>query len=167
MQCSNVEVQVYDGCNTDESLVGKADVVLLDVPCSGLGIMGKKRDIKYNVTAESIAELNVLQKEIVRASSKYVKDGGTLMYSTCTIQTAENEEMVRFISEELGFEPVSLADVLPEAVWLAKKEVKEAMAAAGKDAKCGLTEEQLNACIQFLPGYMESDGFFLAKFRKV
>jgi len=167
MQCDNVEVQVFDGSVTDEALLGKADVVLLDVPCSGLGIMGKKRDIKYNASPEGIAELNILQKEIVRASAGYVKTGGTLMYSTCTIHKSENEDMVRFISEELGFVPVSLAENLPEAVLVARQRAAEAMKAAGKDTVSGLSKEQMDACIQLLPGYMESDGFFLAKFRRL
>jgi len=167
MQCDNVEVQVFDGTQCDEALLGQADVVLLDVPCSGLGIIGKKRDIKYHAGPEGIAELNVLQKEIVRASAGYVKMGGILMYSTCTIHRSENEDMVRFISEELGFEPVSLKEILPEAVWAAKERIAEAMAAAGKDASLGLSKEQQDACIQLLPGFMEADGFFMAKFRKV
>ena len=58
---TNVTTEVFDGCTTDESLVGKADVVLLDVPCSGLGILGKKRDIKYRVTKEGLVSLGTLQ----------------------------------------------------------------------------------------------------------
>ena len=166
MKCTNVDVEVHDGRFTDESLVGKADVVLLDVPCSGLGIMGKKRDIKYHVTPESIRELNALQKEIVRASAQYVKPGGTLMYSTCTIHRAENEEMVRFISEELHFEPVEIKSCLPKEVWEAKENVEHCMNEARKDAVGGLTKEQRDACIQLLPGYMEADGFFMAKFKR-
>lgn len=165
MQCTNVEVQVYDGSQQDVSLAGKADVVLLDVPCSGLGIIGKKRDIKYNASPEGIAELNALQKEIVRASAGYVKSGGILMYSTCTIHKSENEDMVRFISEELGFEPVSLKECIPDTVWSAKERIAEAMAIVGKDTSSGLSKMQQDACVQLLPGFMESDGFFMAKFR--
>lgn len=166
MQITNMETEVFDGRETDLSLVEKADVVLLDVPCSGLGIMGKKRDIKYRATKEGLVSLSALQKEIVRASVSYVKPGGTLLYSTCTINSAENEFMVRFMKEELGLTPVSLMDSLPENLLKAKKEIREAMERAGKDGLQGLNEEEWNACIQLLPGYMQADGFFLAKFVK-
>ena len=88
------------------------------------------------------------------------------MYSTCTINSAENEEMVRFISEELKFQPVSLEGVLPEALIQDKRNVADAIVSSGKDTTRGLTEAQQNASIQLMPGYMEADGFFLAKFRK-
>ncbi len=166
MGIENIEVQVFDGTERDEALLGKADVVLLDVPCSGLGVMGKKRDIKYRVTAEGIQELEALQKQIVRACAGYVKPGGTLLYSTCTIQSGENEAMVRLITRELGFEPVSLAGILPEAVLAGKRKLEEALEKAGRSPAVSLEQEERNACMQFLPGFTESDGFFLARFRR-
>ena len=87
LQLSNVEVQVWDARVTDETMSGKADVLFLDVPCSGLGVMGKKRDIKYHVTPEGLAELEDLQKQIVDSCRDYLKPGGTLLYSTCTIDS--------------------------------------------------------------------------------
>ena len=78
----------------------------MDVPCSGLGIMGKKRDIKYNLTEEGLASLTELQKKIIDSCVPYVKKGGKLMYSTCTIRHAENEEQVLYITEKYGFEVV-------------------------------------------------------------
>ena len=166
MRAGNIEAQVYDGTCTDECLLGKADVVLLDVPCSGLGVIGRKRDIKYQVKPENLESLTQLQRQIVRASAGYVKPGGTLLYSTCTIHPGENEEMVRFLTEELGFEPVSLEGVLPESVLSVKKRTEELLCRSGKQPAAGLTEAEAAACMQILPGMMEADGFFLARFRR-
>ncbi len=149
MGCTNVTTQVYDGRECDETLAGQADVVLLDVPCSGLGIMGKKRDIKYHLAPDALESLNELQRQIVRASAGLLKPGGTLLYSTCTIHKQENEDMAKWIEEELGFIPVSLAPDLPDAL---KKDMQ------GKDLASHM--------VQLLPGCTESDGFFFAKFRK-
>lgn len=166
MGAENIEVQVFDGRRTDSELAGKADVVLLDVPCSGLGVVGRKRDIKYRMTSAKMRELTELQRQIVSASARYVKPGGTLLYSTCTIHSGENEAMVRFIARELGFAPVSLENVLPEHVAAAKRKLEEDLTDAGGSPAARLTEEERGACIQLLPGYMESDGFFIARFRK-
>ncbi|MDE7287445.1 MAG: 16S rRNA (cytosine(967)-C(5))-methyltransferase RsmB, partial [Lachnospiraceae bacterium] len=91
MGYENIEAQVYDACKMDESLLGRADVVLADVPCSGLGIIGKKRDIKYRITEEGIKELIILQRKILDVVWQYVKPGGVLIYSTCTINPDEND----------------------------------------------------------------------------
>ena len=80
-----------------------ADVVLMDVPCSGLGVMGKKRDIKYHVTPESLQSITELQKKIVEAGWQYVKPGGVLLYSTCTIHSRENSQMAAWICEHFPF----------------------------------------------------------------
>lgn len=98
-----VEVQVWDATVNDETKTEWADVVIMDVPCSGLGVLGKKRDIKYNVTPESLDSLSLLQKQIVENSWQYVKKGGTLLYSTCTIHRAENQEMSRWLCENFPF----------------------------------------------------------------
>lgn len=99
-----VEVQVWDATEKDESKMEWADVVIMDVPCSGLGVLGKKRDIKYNVAPESLESLSLLQRQIVENSWQYVKKNGTLLYSTCTIHRAENEEMSRWICKNFPFE---------------------------------------------------------------
>lgn len=158
MGVKNVETEVWDATVTDQTLWGKADVLLLDVPCSGLGIIGKKRDIKYHVNEQGMAELNVLQREIVKNSVSYLKPGGTLLYSTCTINPAENEEMVAFLVRELGLEPVSLRDRLPEELL----SLREAVRQCERSDKFALTEAEADACISLLPGFMESDGFFIA-----
>ena len=81
----NVSVKVQDARIQEPSLLEKADVLLVDVPCSGLGVIGRKQDIKYRVTPESLQEINCLQREIVANVVKYVKPGGIMMYSTCTM----------------------------------------------------------------------------------
>jgi 16S rRNA (cytosine967-C5)-methyltransferase len=108
-----VEVQVWDATVQDEDKMQWADVVIMDVPCSGLGVMGKKRDIKYHITPESLESLVLLQKQIVENSWQYVKAGGTLLYSTCTVHRAENQEMSRWICEKFPFELEEEKQFLP------------------------------------------------------
>lgn len=108
-----VETQVWDATVFDENKVEYADVVFMDVPCSGLGVMGKKRDIKYNVNLESLIGLEELQKQIVENSYRYVKKGGILMYSTCTIRKEENTCMSRWICEKFPFVLEEEKQILP------------------------------------------------------
>ncbi len=103
MQCTNVEVEVHDATVPDAAHEGYADVVLMDVPCSGLGVMGKKRDIKYHVTPDSLKSINELQRQIVETGWRYVKPGGVLLYSTCTIHRGENQEKAAWITDHLPF----------------------------------------------------------------
>lgn len=145
LRAENVTVLVQDARERNESLLGRADVLLADVPCSGLGVIGHKQDIKYRVTRESLQEIQVLQKEIITNVIDYIKPGGTLLYSTCTLNPAENEKMAAWICETFGFERKSMAGQLPDAL---------------KDgAKSGM--------LQLLPGIHESDGFFMAKLIKI
>lgn len=104
---SIIETAVHDARETDPSLVGKADKVICDVPCSGLGVISSKPEIRYKDPAE-FAGLYPTQKRILASSACYVKVGGTLVYSTCTLNKIENEEVVRvFLAEHDDF---SLAD---------------------------------------------------------
>ena len=144
LHMTNVSVKVRDARITDEELVGQADVLLADVPCSGLGVIGKKQDIKYRVTPESLQQVIALQQEIVGNVVHYLKPDGIMMYSTCTMNPAENEEMVRWICDKYDMEQVSMAPYMPEA----------------------LKEEADKGYIQLLPGVHKTDGFFLAKLRK-
>lgn len=109
----NVTVRVQDARVFDETLEEKADIVIADVPCSGLGVIGKKQDIKYRVTEESLQQITELQREIIRNVVRYIKPGGTLMYSTCTINSGENEKMVEWICEQFGFEKNRMVQLLP------------------------------------------------------
>lgn len=164
MGAENIEVQTRDAVCFDEQYEGKADVVLLDVPCSGLGVIGKKRDIKHRVSREGMESLSALQREIARVCSRYLKPGGTLLYSTCTVNPEENEEMVRFLTGELGLKPLSLEESLPGLLLKQKRETEALRYREGRDH--GLTAEERRACIQLLPGYMEADGFFIARFQR-
>ena len=145
MCLDQVHVQVHDALLLDESMVEKADVVIADLPCSGLGIIAKKRDIKYNVTPESLKELQELQRQILDVVSQYVKPGGTLIYSTCTINPMENEENRRYILEELGFKAESMDAYLPDVL------------------KCKTSAE---GYLQLIPSVHQTDGFFISKYRR-
>ena len=95
-----------DGRTPDESLFGRADRVLCDVPCSGLGVIAKKPEIRYKSISE-FERLPEIQYEILSASARYVRKGGILVYSTCTVLPRENRENVeRFLSEHKEFEAV-------------------------------------------------------------
>ena len=117
------------------------DTVIADVPCSGYGIIRKKPDIRYK-KAEDMAELPVLQLEILNNQARYVKPGGLLMYSTCTLVRAENEGVVEaFLNERTDFylEPLPLPDVFP------KNE---------------------SGMLALVPGEYDTDGFFIARMRR-
>lgn len=93
---SRLGIDIIEGKTADSQivqpeLIGKADKVLADVPCSGLGVIHKKPDIKWHRKEEDIAELVQIQKNILETAALYVKDGGVLMYSTCTILGEENK----------------------------------------------------------------------------
>ena len=92
LELNNVEVEAMDATKLDPKYVAYADKVLIDVPCSGLGIIRRKPEIKYKSKAE-IKDLPVLQRKILENASKYVKVGGNLLYSTCTILDSENIEV--------------------------------------------------------------------------
>lgn len=144
LQLSNLWAEEWDACVWDESKEEWADVLFCDAPCSGLGIMGKKRDIKYRLTQNDLKEVCKLQRQILKTVWKYVKKDGILMYSTCTINKEENEKQVQWIVENLPFEVVSIKEELPD-------KIKE------DEGKYGL---------QLLPGVHETDGFFLCKLRR-
>lgn len=93
------------------------DAVLLDVPCSGLGVIRKKPDIKWRRTVESIEELQKLQRKAIEHSSTLVKIGGTFVYSTCTYDTCENEEVVEwFLQRNSNFVLEPADEYLPKEV---------------------------------------------------
>lgn len=143
---SNVEAVQQDALIFDETSVGKADIVLADLPCSGLGVLAKKTDLKYKATKEGADSLAKLQREMLKNVQAYVKDEGKLVYSTCTINPAENMDNVHwFLNQYPEFELIDIHGSLCEEL---QKDVKE------------------NGCIQLLPGVHQSDGFFLACMKK-
>ena len=84
---------------SDRSAVGSADIVIADLPCSGLGVIGKKPDLKYKMTEEMQKELAELQRKMLSVVQNYVKPGGKLVYSTCTVSWTENEGNARWFKE--------------------------------------------------------------------
>jgi 16S rRNA (cytosine967-C5)-methyltransferase len=96
----NLEARVIEGNETIKRQHGLADRVLLDVPCSGLGVMRRNPDAKWKLHEDELARLRTLQAEILRDYSRMVKPGGKLVYATCSIFRSENEEQVqRFLRE--------------------------------------------------------------------
>ena len=91
-QVENMSAKVWDATVKDEAAVGTADLVIADLPCSGLGVLHSKPDIKYNMSPEQMKELAALQREILTVVAEYVKPGGRLVYSTCTVNCGENED---------------------------------------------------------------------------
>lgn len=96
MGTENIKALQMDATILDEGSIQRADVVLADLPCSGLGVLGKKRDLKYRISREQQKELVSLQRLILDTVCRYVKPGGTLLYSTCTVHKEENEENTRW-----------------------------------------------------------------------
>lgn len=143
----NIDAVRWDATVLDEQSVEKVDIVVADLPCSGLGVLGKKTDLKYKMTEQTQKELVTLQRDILSKVKSYVKPGGTLIYSTCTIHVGENIDNVRwFLEENKEFELVPIKEALCQ-------ELKSSVICEG--------------CLQLLPGLHESDGFFIAKLKKV
>lgn len=145
LDLANVEAMVGDARVFNPDLAEKADVLIADVPCSGLGVMSRKSDIKYNISNEAMQEICALQKEIIGNVTRYLKPGGVLIYSTCTIHKAENEKMVKYITENLPFVGDSLKPYVPELFK---------------------TERGSDYAVQLLPNIDGTDGFFVARFIK-
>ena len=99
-QLKNMKAVQWDATMKDADSVAKADVVIADLPCSGLGVMGRKPDIRYRVTPEDVQALAALQRKILSVVQEYVKPGGTLVYSTCTVTRAENDGNVQWFGEQ-------------------------------------------------------------------
>ena len=90
----NIKTYSWDATRVDAELVGRADRVIVDAPCSALGVIRRKPEIKYKTRSTEIQMLPSKQLAILSAASKYVKNGGVLLYCTCTINKKENEDVV-------------------------------------------------------------------------
>ncbi|WP_304339905.1 16S rRNA (cytosine(967)-C(5))-methyltransferase RsmB [Metaclostridioides mangenotii] len=140
---NNVDVEEYDALKFDERSVDRFDYVLTDVPCSGLGIVKRKPEIKFK-EKEDLKELPAIQSQIIGNASKYVKIGGTLVYSTCTIQDEENMNVVKaFLKDNEGFklDPIDSVEID--------------------------LEEQNSGVLKIYPNVHGMDGFFIAKLVRV
>lgn len=141
----NIRPVRKDALLMDQASVEKADVVFCDLPCSGLGVIGRKPDIKYKISLQKIEELSQLQRSMLHNAASYVRPGGTLIYSTCTVSPLENENNMHWFEDNYPFRLDSLDPFIP-------RELKR------------LTTEQ--GYLQMIPGVHESDGFFVARFKK-
>lgn len=138
---SNITVRQQDATENVPEWVETKDVVIADVPCSGLGIIRKKPDIRYK-DLEEMKALPALQLAILENQSTYVKKGGVLLYSTCTVLKAENEDVVAaFLAEHDDFylEPLDLPAIFP------KNE---------------------SGMLTLIPGEYDTDGFFISRLRR-
>ncbi len=114
---TNIYTVRQDALVYDEASVGKADLLLCDLPCSGLGVLGQKKDIRYKMTQEQARELARLQRQILDTCAPYVCAGGVLLYSTCTIHRAENEDNVEwFLANHHDFRLDAQRQILPGEV---------------------------------------------------
>lgn len=109
----NMRAVRMDATVPDEASMEKADIVLADLPCSGLGVLNKKRDLKYRMTREQQRELVELQRRILGTVWQYVKPGGTLIYSTCTVHREENERNAEWFASHYPFELKEQVQMLP------------------------------------------------------
>lgn len=118
---SIIEVSTKDACKYDSKYENKFDKILLDVPCMGLGVCKRKPDIKWQKNEEEISEITKIQENIIQICSKYLKQGGELVYSTCSILKEENEDIIKkFLEVERSgtkgkFELIYKNNILPNS----------------------------------------------------
>ena len=138
----NVRTRVQDARELVDSQVARMDCVLVDAPCSGLGDYLSKPDIKYNITPEGIAALHETQTAILDTACRYVKPGGTLVYSTCTLFREENEQtVVAFLKKHPEFSLNGLERMLPEV----------------------FAKQTVDGMLTLYPHVSGTDGFFIAR----
>ncbi|MGL4847951.1 MAG: 16S rRNA (cytosine(967)-C(5))-methyltransferase RsmB [Clostridium sp.] len=141
---TNVEVSQMDATVLNEELINKADKVLIDVPCTGFGIISRKPEIKWNKRENTMGLITKIQRRIMKNSWEYLKSGGTMVYSTCTINKKENEENVRWFLENFKDAELELLNV-------------------GKMENIEYTRDGM---VTILPN-KNMDGFFIAKIKKM
>ncbi len=140
---SIVDTQCFDAKELDTNLVEKFDKVLVDAPCSGLGIIRRKPELKYTKKPDNIEDITELQLIILTNSSQYVKKGGYLIYSTCTITEEENSGIIeRFTRCNSDFEVVNVSEYFPDKF------------------------NESDPYIKIFPHIHRIDGFFISKLRK-
>lgn len=138
---SIIESKVHDASKVIKDLLGKADKIICDVPCSGIGIARRKPELKYKT---DFSELPEIQLSILETASLYLKPGGEMIYSTCTLYKAENEKVIeRFLSKHENFKLKSMQDKLPDGFY-----------------------EDLEGIMTVLPDKTDCDGFFAAKLER-
>lgn len=141
---SIVEGKLQDGMLINEDWKEKFDKILLDAPCSGLGIIKRKPDIRYAKDETAIRDINNIQRKLLKNAINYLKKDGILVYSTCTLTQEENQNMVDY-ALSLGLQLDAIPYDMPACL---KPYIKD------------------NAYIEILPHVTNTDGFFMARFRK-
>ena len=127
------------------------DLVLLDAPCSGFGVIRRKPEIKWTKKVEDVTAIAELQSRLIKEAAKLVKPGGTLVYSTCTIERQENEDQIAaFLSDHPSFE---LDKSWPEKVLAPLR-------------TAGVINETFDGSVQLLPEHFGSDGFFIGRLKR-
>jgi len=145
---TNIEIVLGDGTSIDLPL---ADKVLVDAPCSGTGVINKRADIRLKRTKLDLAGLTTLQKELLRNAAKLVKAGGSLIYSACSIEQEENQDMFSwFLSNFRDFKAQDLTPYFPDG------------ALAGYD----MADQAKHGYALFLPSKHDVSGFFVARFQR-
>lgn len=143
---TTMQAVVQDAAQEQTEALAAYDRVLVDAPCSGLGLMRKKPDIRLKKNGNEIDELVPIQRKILENGAKYVKPGGVLVYSTCTLCKKENEKNIEwFLQNHPEFEGEDLSSFLPEVLW---------------------QETALNGYITLLPHKSGLDGFFIARMKR-
>ena len=138
-----IETEIFDANKIDNSLINKADAVLVDAPCSGLGLVRRRSDLRWKKEKEDIEKLSRLQLSILKNASLYVKKGGVLVYSTCTLNNIENIQVIKnFLLHDKCFTLDSIEKFLPDNI-------------NAPDAKYGFLE--------LYPHIHGTDGFFMAR----
>ncbi|NCC16437.1 MAG: 16S rRNA (cytosine(967)-C(5))-methyltransferase RsmB [Clostridia bacterium] len=141
-----IEPRQQDATQWREKYADAFDRVLVDAPCSGLGLMGKKPDIRLKKNGDEIDRLVPIQREILENGAKYVKQGGILVYSTCTLCKKENEKNVEwFLKNHPDFTAENITEFLPKELW---------------------QETADKGYITLLPHRSNTDGFFIAKMKR-
>lgn len=157
LHIDNIITGVNDASVYNPDLREKADLVLCDVPCSGLGIIARKPDIKYNASRDGIGELAAISQKILKNAVSYVKPGGTLIFSTCTMTRLENEENFASLAVLDGIEPYGFAEIFES---FTDREPGQPL----------FNEEELSECrkgyLRLIPGRHDTDGFFISRVRK-
>jgi 16S rRNA (cytosine967-C5)-methyltransferase len=147
---TNMKIQVWDALKFDAELENSCDIVVADVPCSGLGVLAEKPDIKYRVQPEELQSLAELSKQILKNAYRYIKPGGTLLFSTCTMNPTENTACREWLLQEFPLKPIAFDTALT-------KQMLE-IGNNRETAKKGYLELFTTDCYH---------GFFISKFIKV
>jgi len=148
---SSIKTMLHDATKELSGLEDQVDALLIDAPCSGLGVLNRRADARWRKTPDDIDQLVELQKSILDAMSKCLKPGGTLVYSTCTITREENDDVIDwFLDSHRNFRPSAIANFLPASL-----------------VSLGGLRSSNDHSIRLLPFVHGTDGFYIARLTRV